>query len=110
MTAALGLPIKRRSGVPTTYAVPVQRKKPRIELPQVSGPFKPEPALSVADYEEILSIMRNMVRVMELSPRAFEGMGEEDLRWHFLVQLNAQFEGGATGETRSEEASCRERV
>jgi hypothetical protein len=99
MTAALGLPIKRRSGVPTTYAVPVQRKKPRIELPQVSGPFKPEPALSVADYEEILSIMRNMVRVMELSPRAFEGMGEEDLRWHFLVQLNAQFEGGATGET-----------
>jgi hypothetical protein len=99
MTAALGLPIKRRSGVPTTYAVPVQRKKPRIEMPQVSGPFKPEPTLSVADYEDILGIMRNMVRVMEQSPKAFKDMGEEDLRTHFLVQLNAQFEGGATGET-----------
>jgi hypothetical protein len=99
MTAALGLPIKRRSGVPTSYAVPVHRKTPRIEMPQVTGPFKPEPMLSVADYEDILSIMRNMVRVMEQSPRAFQHMGEEDLRTHFLVQLNAQFEGGATGET-----------
>jgi hypothetical protein len=43
--------------------------------------------------------MSNMVRVMELSPRAFGDMGEEDLRWHFLLQLNAQYEGNATGET-----------
>jgi hypothetical protein len=28
MTAALGLPIKRRSGVPTTYAVPVRLTAP----------------------------------------------------------------------------------
>lgn len=40
-----------------------------------------------------------MVRVMEQSPKAFETMGEEDLRTHFLVQLNAQYEGRATGET-----------
>lgn len=26
-------------------------------------------------------------------------MGEEDLRTHFLVQLNAQYQGNATGET-----------
>ena len=36
---------------------------------------------------------------MEQSPHAFEDMGEEDLRTHFLVQLNAQYEGQATGET-----------
>lgn len=36
---------------------------------------------------------------MEQSPKAFETMGEEDLRTHFLVQLNAQYEGRATGET-----------
>jgi hypothetical protein len=30
-----------------------------------------------------------MVAVMEQSPKAFEQMGEEDLRTHFLVQLNA---------------------
>jgi hypothetical protein len=40
-----------------------------------------------------------MVRVMELSPHAFHDMGEEDLRSHFLVQLNGAFKGQATGET-----------
>ena len=40
-----------------------------------------------------------MVAVMEWSPRAFVGMGEEDLRQHFLVQLNGAYEGQATGET-----------
>ena len=36
---------------------------------------------------------------MERSPRAFRNMNEEDLRTHFLVQLNGQYEGQATGET-----------
>jgi len=55
--------------------------------------------LAQEEYDEILRIMKNMVRVMEQSPRAFEKMGEEDLRTHFLVQLNAQYERQATGET-----------
>ena len=99
MTAALGLPIKRRSDAPAVYSVPVQRKRPRIEMPTVDTPFQPEPVLSTADYDDILATMRSMARVMELSPVAFHTMGEEDLRTHFLVALNAQFEGGATGET-----------
>jgi hypothetical protein len=43
------------------------------------------------EYENILEIIRNMVQVIERSPKAFENMGEEDLRrrTHFLVQLNA---------------------
>jgi hypothetical protein len=40
-----------------------------------------------------------MALVLERSPSAFEGMKEEDLRQHFLVQLNAQYEGMATAET-----------
>lgn len=40
-----------------------------------------------------------MVMVMERSPQAFKTMREEDLRQHFLVQLNGQYEGQATGET-----------
>jgi hypothetical protein len=40
-----------------------------------------------------------MVQVVERSPSAFAHMREEDLRQHFLVQLNAQYEGAATGET-----------
>ncbi len=41
LAAAIGYPIKRREGAPTTYAIPVQRRKPRIERPTVSSaPFK----------------------------------------------------------------------
>ena len=35
---------------------------------------------------------------MERSPSAFINMKEENLRIHFLVQLNAQYEGEAMGE------------
>lgn len=100
MAAAIGLPIKKREGTPTTYSVPVQKRKPKIEMPPASSAaFQPEPALAMAEYEEILKIVRNMVTVMEQSPKAFEKMGEEDLRTHFLVQLNGQYEGRASGET-----------
>lgn len=40
-----------------------------------------------------------MSLVLERSPKAFDGMREEDLRMQFLVALNGQFEGKATGET-----------
>lgn len=99
MTAAIGLPMKKRFDTTATYAVPVARRVPKIEQIATAMPFKPEPALSKEDYEEILNIMKNMVRVMELSPHAFHDMGEEDLRSHFLVQLNGAFKGQATGET-----------
>lgn len=46
-----------------------------------------------------ISIIQSMVHVMELSPKAFTHMDEEDLRFQFLVQLNGQYEGQATGET-----------
>jgi hypothetical protein len=100
MVAALGLPMKLRAGTAATYSVPLERKKPRLEQPAFAvGSFAPEPALSEGDYQQTLNIIRNMVRVMECSPRAFQTMGEEDLRTHFLVQLNAQYEGQATAET-----------
>jgi hypothetical protein len=100
MVASLGLPIRKREGAPTTYSVPVTRRRPRIERPKVTEEsFRPEPALAIEDYEDILSIIRSMVTVMEQSPRAFALMGEEDLRTHFLVQLNGQYDGQATAET-----------
>lgn len=100
MVAAIGFPVKRRDGVPATYAVPVQKRKPEIQRPPIaSGPYQPEPTLAMEEYDNILNIIRSMVDVMERSPKAFETMGEEDLRTHFLVQLNGQYEGRATGET-----------
>jgi len=99
MTAALGLPMKKRDGIPTTYAIPVARRVLKIDEIRTTNDFRPESVLSTEDYEEILRIMKSMVQVMELSPQAFQNMGEEDLRSHFLVQLNGAFKGGATGET-----------
>jgi len=100
IVSALGYPIKEKSGMPTTYAVPVIKRKIVIQKPAATTtPFTPEPILDMAYYEAILKIIANMVLVMERSPKAFQNMQEEDLRQHFLVQLNGHFEGAATGET-----------
>lgn len=100
LVSALGIPIKSCDDLPKTYAVPAVRKKPKIERPAAkTEPFEPEPALPLKEYEHILNIIQNMVLVMERSPRAFAHMREEDLRQHFLVQLNGHYEGQATGET-----------
>ena len=96
----LGFPLKRRSGVPMTYSAPEVKRRIVPKLPPASTkPYKPELTLDMDEYEHILSVISNMVLVMERSPSAFKDMGEEHLRQHFLVQLNGQYEGQATGET-----------
>lgn len=98
--ASLGIPIKTRNDAPKTYAIPEVKRKIVPTLPAAtSTPFNPEPVLTMELYEHILSVIQHMTGVMERSPSAFKKMGEEDLRQHFLVQLNGQFEGKATGET-----------
>jgi hypothetical protein len=100
MVANLGFPLRRRDDAPRTYSVPNVRRKIRAPQPRAGEtPFVPEPALDMQEYEHILSVISNMVAVMERSPGAFRNMKEEDLRQHFLVQLNGQYEGQATGET-----------
>lgn len=100
LVAELGFPMRRRQDAPATYKAPeVRRKVTPVSRPVVVQPFKPEPALEEAEYAHILSIMDNMTKVMERSPHVFVKMGEEDIRQHFLVQLNSQYEGQATGET-----------
>ncbi len=90
----LGFPLKRRSGVPMTYTSPEVRRRIVPKLPPVTPhPYSPEPTLDMSEYEHILSVISNMVLVMERSPSAFKDMGEEHLRQHFLVQLNGQYEG-----------------
>jgi hypothetical protein len=100
LVAALGFPIRKRGNSPSTCVVPSVRRKVLPRMPPASeAPFVPEPTLDMEEYEHILSVITNMVVVMERSPEAFKGMREEDLRQHFLVQLNGQYEGQATGET-----------
>jgi hypothetical protein len=79
--------------------VPTVRRKVVRTRPEGRRPDPPEPMLAMEEYEHILSVISNMVHVMERSPKAFATMDEEALRQHFLVQLNGQYEGQATGET-----------
>jgi hypothetical protein len=96
----LGIPVKRRDDAPHTYAIPTVRRKAAPTLPPAtSAQFEPEPTWAMEQYDQALRIMQDMALVMERSPGAFRSMNEEALRQHFLVQLNAQFEGKATGET-----------
>jgi hypothetical protein len=98
--ASLGIPLKNRTNAPMTYAVPNIRRKVAPVMPAATtNAYEPEPVLDHENYNHILTVIQNMAHVMERSPSAFKGMGEEDLRQHFLVQLNGQFEGAATGET-----------
>lgn len=66
---------------------------------KVSGTFRPEPAIEEAEYQNILGIIEKMSFVMERNPRVFSTAPEETIRDHYLVQLNGQYEGSATGET-----------
>ena len=96
----IGFPLRRGQNPPPTFVAPNVKRRITPQKPTASSePFRPEPALGMDDYEHILSVLSNMVTVMERSPRAFRDMREEDLRTHFLVQLNGHYEGQATGET-----------
>ena len=103
LSADLGFPA-RRPDAPTTYTSPaVRRNIPAMRVPVTrsssKAPSPPEPVIDMGEYEHILSVIQQMVAVIERSPSAFAGMSEEHLRQHFLVQLNGQYQGQATGET-----------
>jgi len=100
LVSSLDIPIKRRENIPNTYTIPSIRKKPKFEPPRVSGEtFKPEPTLALEEYENILEMIYDMALVMERSPKTFSKLKEEEIRDHFLMILNAHYEGQATGET-----------
>jgi hypothetical protein len=100
LVAGLGYNLRPRVDAPKTYVVPTVRRKvqARVLAPSTT-PFKPEPVLDESNYKAILDIIQSMALMMERSPTAFAEMGEEDLGQHFLVKLNGQFEGAASGET-----------
>ena len=100
LVSSLGFALKENPSSPQTYTAPTVRRKLVPTPPAASNkPYKPEPTLSTTDYDHILDVIQNMAHVMERSPAAFKSMDEEDLRTHFLVQLNGHYEGQASGET-----------
>ena len=100
MVSGLSFKVRERPDAPRTYDASPKRVRIRQTPPPASGrSYVPEPVLDEQTYAHILKVMESMNLVMERSPSAFASMGEEDLRQHYLVQLNGHFEGEASGET-----------
>ena len=95
---SFGFKLRKRDDAPETYSVPVKRRV--LSMPSPGDTlWMPDPTLELEEYNNILAIITNMAQVMERSPSAFRNLSEENLRDHFLVQLNGQYQGSATGET-----------
>lgn len=103
--AQLGYPVRRRDEAPDTYRLPIARRRALSPPQPATRPagWEPEPAMAMEVYEDVLRIIASMVEVIGRSPETFRTLDEEALRDHFLVQLNGQFDGGASGETFNRE-------
>lgn len=100
--ASLGVPIKKQSGVSETFAVPApqRRKKVTVSRPEVHEQgYKPEPSLDQVIYFDILKMIHDVGKEFERLPSLYAGKEEEHLRDHFLMMLEPNFQGSATGET-----------
>jgi hypothetical protein len=100
--AALGIPIRQRDSLPSTVSVPVQRTS--IPLPKATSTGQAQsldPVISEKAYQQIIKTMADMALVIERNPTAFEHLNEEQIRFQFLIPLNALYEGNATAETFS---------
>ena len=98
LAGALGFPLAKRQDAP--LPVPITRKRiGSSRMPKAHTPYEDEPALTTAQYEDAIKVVRSTLLAMERTPSVASGNAEEDLRDQILVQLNGAFEGGATGET-----------
>jgi hypothetical protein len=95
----LGVPLKRRKDAPLIEPIPIKRKLIRPLPPPPKSGFKPEPGITVQDYEHILSVIRHEGRTFETTPNTYAVHGEEELRDIMLAHLNGHYQGTATGET-----------
>jgi len=101
MLAALGIPIRKSSNIPQTFSIPISPiRKPILRKPEVHEiGFTPEPTIDDSVYLEILQVIHDTGKTMERLPATYSGKGEEDLRDHFILNLEPRFEGSTTGET-----------
>jgi hypothetical protein len=94
---ALGIPMKKKSGVPD---VPLPQMKRRILKPLASRPNQPpEPTISDDDYEFILNVIRHEGCTFETTPKTYAVHDEEGLRDIIIAHLNGHYQGSASGET-----------
>ena len=100
--AALNVPIKKRTDLPKTFAIPPppKRKIITVEKPKVTeNGNKPEPTLDDNSYLEILQTIYDFGNEFAKYPSTYKDKHEEDLRDYILIQLQPRFNGEATAET-----------
>jgi hypothetical protein len=100
--ASLGVPIKKSSATSATFAVPAPQKRKKVTLtkPQVNDVgYSPEPSLDLSVYNDILQMIHDVGKEFERLPSLYANKEEEHLRDHFLMMLEPNFNGSATGET-----------
>lgn len=101
LKSGLSIPIKKKSDVPNTFSIPNIKVKKKISVKPVEteSNFVPDPTLDDKTYNDILKIINDMGKEFERKPAVYANKGEEALRDHFLVLLEPNFDGSATGET-----------
>lgn len=100
LAGALGFPLRKRQDAP--LPVPVNRKLigvARTAHTTTRAPYRDEPALTDAQYEDAIAVVKSTILAMERTPSVAAHKDEEEIRDLILVQLNGTFEGNATGET-----------
>jgi len=101
VVASLGIPLAARAKPAGFQAVSLQRK-PRpvtVTTPTPKAAFTPEPALNTTQYDEVMKAINRLATIIERSPATFAEMGETQIRDIVLVNLNADFDRHASGET-----------
>lgn len=94
----MGIPLKRKEGVPAFAPVKIARKLVRPLPPPPKSGYKPEPGITEEDYSHILSVIRHEGRTFETTPKTYAVHDEEQLRDILLAHLNGHYQGDATGE------------
>jgi hypothetical protein len=99
LRSALGF--GRRDDAPKP--IPLERKlfgpARRHSTPTASRTARVEQALDDADYEDVITVIRGMLRALERTPSLASREREEFLRNVLLVTLNGTYQGAGTGET-----------
>jgi len=96
----LGIPIKKRQDLSSSYEVPTSQSKRNISLkPQVTdNNGNIEYTLEDNIYLDILQVIHDYGKGFEQYPSISKGKEEEEIRDHFLFVLQPRYNWAATGE------------
>lgn len=96
----LGIPIRKRKDLPSSYEIPTAQSKRNISLkPQLTDKNENiEYILEDNIYLDILQVLHDYGKGFEQYPSISKGKDEEEIRDHFLFVLQPRYNWSASGE------------